>query len=109
MNFQETALQYFDAFQSRDIDRVRAFFAESITLRDWEIDAKGLAAVVQANQQIFNSVKSISVSARKVIGQGDTVFAELDIVIDGSISLRVVDIIEFDVSGSIVAIRAFKG
>jgi len=37
------------------------------------------------------------------------VAAELDIVIDGSVKLQVVDVLRFNPEGKIVAIRAYKG
>jgi len=41
--------------------------------------------------------------------QGDTVVAELEILIDGKIIELVVDIIEFNESGKITSIKAYKG
>jgi hypothetical protein len=109
MTFHQIALLYFDAFQSRDIERVKPFFSESVSLRDWDIDAKGVSDVTEANNSIFNSVTSISVAPLNVISQDNMVWAELDIVINDSVFLRVVDIIEFDEDGKIRSIRAFKG
>lgn len=109
MKFDQMALRYFDAFQSRDIERVKTFFNESVSLRDWDIDVKGISEVADANIGIFNSVTSISVVPLKLVSQDNTVCAELDIVINNSIFLRVVDIIEFDENGKIRSIRAYKG
>jgi len=109
MNLDELSRRYFEAFQSREIIRLKPFFSENVSLRDWEIDAYGLQAVLQANQSIFSSTKSISVRPSKVVVGENIVFAELDIKIDTSVFLRVVDIIEFDITGKITAIRAFKG
>jgi hypothetical protein len=109
MTFHQIALRYFDAFQSRDIERIKPLFCDSVTLRDWDIDAQGISDVIKANNSIFRSVASISVTPLKVLSQENMVWAELDIVIDDSVFLRVVDIIEFDENGKIRSIRAFKG
>jgi hypothetical protein len=109
MNLNDIALNYFDAFQSRDINSLKTFFSVNVSLRDWEINANGMQDVLQANLNIFNSTKTISVRPLKVVVGEYIVFAEIDIEIDSSIFLRVVDIIEFDLTGKITSIRAFKG
>ena len=84
-------------------------FAENVFLRDWEISAKGKSEVLAANQKIFDSVESICVSPIEMYEQGDTVVAELEILVDGKIIELVVDIIEFNESGKITSIKAYKG
>lgn len=109
MTLHQIALLYFDAFQSRDIERLKSLFSDSVALRDWDIDVKGISDVLEANNSIFRSATSISVTPLKVLSQDNMVWAELHIVINDSIFLRVVDIIEFDENRKIRAVRAFKG
>ena len=105
---KESALKYFRAFAEKDISSLRAMLAPAVSLRDWDIYAEGLDAVVAANLNIFNAVKTIAVTPVDVFFDRNTVVAELKIEIDGAEPLKVVDILVFDRDGKICAIRAYK-
>ena len=49
---KEIALSYFRDFSNKDIASLKGFFANDIVLRDWEIEAEGIEAVIEANKNI---------------------------------------------------------
>lgn len=106
---KNAALQYFQAFCRKDLTALRAMFAPAVSLTDWEIKAAGIDAVLAANAGIFSAVASIAAVPLNVYVDGTTVIAELEITINGTERIKVVDIIEFDAAGKIAAIRAYKG
>ena len=106
---RELSINYFELFSNNEIESLRLMFDKNIKLRDWEIDVKGIDDVINANLKIFNSVDSIKVKPLLVVEDDKCVFAELDIVINGKDSIKVVDIIEVNEKSKIVSIRAFKG
>lgn len=106
---KNTALQYFEAFSKRDINALSGMFSKDVTLKDWEINAIGVDAVLDANAKIFSVVKNLTVKPLNVYLDGNTVIAELEITINGSKSIKVIDVIEFTNAGKICAIRAYKG
>ncbi|OUX75942.1 MAG: hypothetical protein CBC19_10385 [Oceanospirillales bacterium TMED59] len=106
---EDIALHYFNLFSHKDINALNDLFADYITLRDWEIDAKGKTEVLQANKVIFESVTNIEVQPVKLYSAGHTVIAELRILVNGIEEELVVDILEFDTDLKIKAIRAYKG
>ena len=106
---KEFTISYLQAFAKKDIDYLRAMLAPAVSLRDWDIHAEGLDAVLAANSNIFNAVETIVVTPVNIFVNGNTVVAELNIEIDGTEPLRVVDILVFDHDGKICAIRAYKG
>lgn len=109
MTLDQVALDYFQAFASRDLDRVMSFFSENAHLRDWEVSAHSKEEIRSVNGRIFESVTSIVVLPRTVVCNGNVVMAEIDIHIDTTLTLQVVDLLEFDATQKIIAIRAFKG
>ena len=113
MDYKNLALQYFDLFSQKDIKNLKLLFSHNIidhvTLRDWEISADGLDEVIAANEQIFNGVDTIKVTPLALYQQGNTVVAEIRILVNGTETLLVTDIIDFNDDGKIVNIRAFKG
>ena len=106
---RELTVNYFDFFSNQEIESLKLMFDRNIKLRDWEIDAEGIDDVIKANLNIFNSVESIKVKPLLIVEEDRHVFAELDIVINGKDSIKVVDIIEYNDNSKIINIRAFKG
>ena len=108
-NIKDTALSYFKTFSEKNIDGLREMFDDNVTLRDWDIDQKGIESVLQANLNIFQSVKTINAIPQNIISENNFVFAELKIVVNNDEELKVVDLIEFNKKGKIISIKAFKG
>jgi ketosteroid isomerase-like protein len=107
--FRSIAHRYFQAFARKDVNSLRAMFAPDVSLRDWDIYAEGIEAVILANSKIFNALETIVVNPVNIFSDGKTVIAELIITVDHGKPLKVVDILEFTEDGKIRAIRAFKG
>lgn len=116
----EASLEYFEAFNKHDLDKLKEMFSKDISLRDWEVSVSGINEVLNANSKIFNSVDSISVIPVMVykgvdtlmmgpIGVEGTVIAELEILINDNEKLLVTDILEFNRDDKIKSIRAYKG
>ena len=109
INLKQLAKQYFETFSNKDIEALSEMFSDDIFLRDWEIQASGKSEVIAANKNIFSSVETINVRPTHIYCDNSTVIAELQITVNGDINLLVTDIIEFDDSGKIIDIRAYKG
>ena len=107
-NIKDIALSYFKTFSEKNIDGLREMFDDNVTLRDWDIDEKGIESVLKANLNIFQNVKTINAIPQNIISENNFVFAELKIVVNDN-ELKVVDLIEFNKKGKIISIKAFKG
>ena len=107
-NIKDTALSYFKTFSEKNLDGLREMFDDNVTLRDWDIDKKGIESVLKANLNIFQNVKTINAIPQNIISENNFVFAELKIVVNDN-ELKVVDLIEFNKKGKIISIKAFKG
>jgi len=109
MDLKEIARNYFSAFSNKDLQSLKSFFSQSVTLRDWEIEANGLKDVIEANKKIFDSVVSIEVCPNNIYADGSVIIGEIEILINGEKRIDVVDIIVFDNDRKIKSIKAFKG
>tara|TARA_B100000900_G_scaffold347648_1_gene312919 strand:+ start:512 stop:847 length:336 start_codon:yes stop_codon:yes gene_type:complete len=108
-NIKDTALLYFNIFSEKNIEGLRGMFDDNVTLRDWDIDEKGIESVLKANLNIFQNVKTINAIPLNIISENNFVVAELKIVVNDDEELKVVDLIEFNKKGKIISIKAFKG
>ena len=57
-------------------------FSKDISLRDWEIEVRGLEDVLRTNKRIFENVETIQVNPLEFYNDGNTVIAELEIDIN---------------------------
>ncbi len=109
MSHHQTLLDYLQHYAARDLPRTSALLADDVTLRDWAVSVRGKAAVVAETAKNFAGAQDLAIEVLHAIEQGDTVAAELRIVVDGTIELQVVDVLVFDAQGRIRAIRSYKG
>lgn len=100
---------YFKSFQNKDIKTLEKMFSEQITLRDWEVDVKGVDRVLKANQNIFNNTGDIKITRMSTIAhESGLTFSEILIDVNGE-QLKVLDVIVFNNDNKITSIRAYKG
>jgi steroid delta-isomerase len=109
MTNHERFLSYLRLYEAKNIDRIAAMLADDVTLRDWKIFVKGSAAVLAETRSNFEAASSIRIEPLRLFESADSVAGELRIVVDDSIELFVVDVLDFDADGRIIAIRAFLG
>lgn len=109
MTNKDKLYDYFKNFSNKDIDSLREMFSEHVRLSDWDISETGIDDVVKANQNIFDSVDTITVKPISIYEDGDNFFAvEILIVVNEKEILEVVDVIHFDEEGLIDSIKAYK-
>ena len=105
----ERFLTYLHHYETKNIAKITAMFSDEITLRDWKICVKGKAAALAETSLNFDAAKSIHIQVLHLYPSADSVAGELKIVVDGSMELFVVDVLDFDAEGRIKSIRAFLG
>jgi len=109
MTHRDRFLAYLRAYEAMDIERVAGMLADDVSLRDWKIAVRGKAAAVAETRANFAASRSIAIEPLRLYEGGASVAGELRIVVDEHIELFVVDVLDFDPQGRIVAIRAFLG
>ncbi|WP_269533599.1 nuclear transport factor 2 family protein [Chitinimonas sp. BJYL2] len=109
MTLSERCLHYLDRYAHKDLAALDSLFADDITLRDWKIAVQGKAAALDESRKNFAAAEQITITPLAMHEAGDTVAAELHIVVNGTEQLYVVDILRFNAAGQITAIRAYLG
>ena len=108
MTLKETATQYFETFSRKDLDSLAVMFTDDVVLRDWERSAEGKIDMLAANKAIFDAVYTITVTPLALYEDGNTITAEIEVLVNGDTKLLVVDVITFD-GDKISSLRAYKG
>jgi len=107
-NLKQLAINYFETFSRKDINALAGLFTENPSLRDWTGSANGKTDVLAANKNIFDSVDTIQVTPLAIYETENVVSAELEILVNGTEKLLVVDVITFE-DDKIASVRAYKG
>lgn len=106
---KEKLITYFQKFSNKDIEGLSEMFSDDVRLSDWDIMEFGKEDVLKANQNIFDSVETITVKPVNFYYDEDTTFAvEILIVVNEKEILEVVDVISFNEFGLIDSIKAYK-
>ena len=82
-------------------------FSDDVNLKDWEIDVYTKQTVLEANQNIFNSVSVIHAEVLNIECTDNNVYAELLIHVDGKV-LKVLDVLTIDENNKIMKISAYR-
>lgn len=101
-----TCLRY---YANKNLEAISAMYADDIHLRDWNISVRGKAAAVRETARNFADAESLEIRILALYENADSVVGEVHITVNGTIELYVVDIMTFDASGQISAIRSYKG
>ena len=105
---KKLATEYFNSFSKKSITEIEKTLSEKVTLNDWNVSCSGKSEVMNAVKRIFDSVNTITAEPIKIYCDQATVIAELNIVVNETESLSVVDVIEYNQNNKIVSIRAYK-
>lgn len=106
----ERTRSYLRAFSARNLDALGAHFADGVVLRDWDVGTvTGKAAVLATNEKLFASVSALEARPLTIHLAGRTTITELEVWVDGKLAVLVADVIDFDASGQISAVRAYRG
>ena len=100
--------EYFKFFSDKDILSLEKLFAEDVKLVDWETYAQGKDEVIKANKKIFDQVDTLQIEVNNLYINGQTAICLIDILINKSEKLKVIDLIRFNNDNKITLISAYK-
>jgi len=105
---KELVTKYFEHFSNKDLENLSEMFSPEVKLQDWDILAEGKNNVLEANRKIFDSVETISVHLNELYIDNNVATCLIEIVINNTDTLKVIDIIKLDSDGKIKEISAYK-
>ena len=115
---KNTLLEYFDAFNSKDLDKLSQLYADDIDVVDWTAHYSGKEQVLSANSEMFDAFGHVSIQHKdSLIYEGDSAIAcEVAIILSSGVhpgikerAVAVVNIIEFNSDAKISTIKSYLG
>lgn len=101
---------YFAVWNSHDEAALRALHADKSTLHDWDATHGPTNAAVAAGVAgIWKAEPAIKIENLDVYTCGPdlTVVANIDVVVNAEVTIKVCDVLEFDSTGRVVSLNAF--
>ena len=106
---EELARKMLDAYEAKDIEFIASLFSSDILLRDWNHEVVGRTAAIREFTKNFKEAEQLSLEVTRIFGSEAGVAAEVEIVVNNSEVLRVVDVFSFDEDSKITSIISYKG
>ena len=100
---------YLEFFSKKNIKKLSELLSDDVILRDWENAANGKQDVLKVNKEIFAKAKSIKVNLISLNVIEKKAYCELEIIINKTEKLLVLDILNYNEDNKICKINAYKG
>ncbi len=107
--YEQLARKMLSAYEAKNIEFIASLFSPDVLLRDWNHEVVGRTAAIKEFIKNFEEAEQLSIEVLKFFGSEAGVAAELEIVVNNSEVLRVVDVISFDEDSKITSIISYKG
>jgi ketosteroid isomerase-like protein len=109
MEHEELMRQFLEAYEAKDLATLTTYLAPDVVLRDWNLEVTGKEAALKEFAKNFEQAASLSIEIRHIYTSGTGAAAEVEIIVNGVESLRVVDVLSLNEAGQVTAIVSYKG
>tara|TARA_R110000796_G_scaffold146299_2_gene263016 strand:+ start:9982 stop:10317 length:336 start_codon:yes stop_codon:yes gene_type:complete len=108
-NRERQARDYFDIWNSKDIEKLKLILSKNVVLEDWEVSANGIDDVLRVNQAIFDAIEEIEATPITVLTDEDNLAICIIEIKSKDNVIEVVDILCWDEFNKISSIKAYRG
>ena len=98
-------LDYFKAFNEKDLDTLSHLYSDDVTLKDWIGRWETKPMVLEENQNLFTSQPNLSITLNRIENKSNTSYCYISIGLEDT-KLEVLDCIYFNEGGKISHIEA---
>jgi hypothetical protein len=84
-------------------------FSRDVVLRDWNLEVSGTEVALAEFAKNFEEADSLSIQVSRIFESEQGVAAEIEIVVNGSQKLRVIDVFTFNEAMEITSVISYKG
>lgn len=109
INVEQLTRNFLAAYEAKDIETIAAMFHTDVFLRDWNSEVSGQAAAVAEFTKNFQQAKSLKIVIKRIYLAELSAAAELEITVNHTELLNVVDVLSFNEEGKILSIVAYRG
>jgi len=109
VNIERLTRACLSAYEAKDIAAIAGMFHPEVILRDWNSEVRGHTAAVAEFTKNFDQAETFRINIKRIYISDLAAAAELEITIDDTEVLNVVDVLSFNDEGKILSIVAYRG
>lgn len=109
MNHQSLTRKFLSSYEQKDLETIAEMLANDVWLRDWNLEVVGKEAVLKEFTKNFSGEEKLRIDIRRIYSSETSVAAEIEIEVGDFETLRVVDVLGFNLKDQIVSIVSYKG
>ena len=98
-------IDYFKAFNEKDLDTLSELYSEDVTLKDWTGKWETKPLVLEENNNLFTSQPELKITLNRIENKSSTSYCYISIQLEDT-KLEVLDCIYFNEEGKISHIEA---
>ena len=101
--------KFLEAYEAKDLPAISNLLATEVLVRDWNLEVIGKEAALLEFAKNFEQARSLRIRIDHLYSSKTAVAAEIEIVVNGNQSLRVIDVLTFNEAMEIASIVSYKG
>lgn len=109
MDHRARCLHFLDRYAAKDLAALLPMLAPEVHVRDWHLSLHGITEAEAFLRRNFEQARSLAIEVLHLHASGDTVVAEVRVVVDGDTELHLVDVMQFDAQGRVLSLRSYLG
>jgi len=109
INVEQLTRNLLAAYQAKDIATIASMFHPEVVLRDWNSEVRDHSAAVAEFTKNFEQAQSLKIQIKRIYLGELSAAAELEIAVNETEQINVVDVLTFNNEGKIMSIVAYKG
>jgi hypothetical protein len=106
---QAQVRSFLSAYEQKDIQAISKMFSRDVVVRDWNLEVFGAEAALAEFAKNFEEADSLSIQVSRIFESEQGVAAEIEILVNGSQKLSVVDVFSFNEAMEITSVISYKG
>ncbi len=108
-DYAQLLTDFLKAYESKDIAAISEMFSSDVLLRDWNLEVTGKAEALREFEKNFAAAQSLKIAINAIYVSESGAAAELEILVNQTELLKVVDVVTFDTSNIITSVVSYKG
>lgn len=109
LDFSELTRKFLTAYEAKQLDVIAKMFSAEIVLKDWNYEVSGYEPALAEFAKNFADAKTLKISIKQLLVAHNSVAAEIEVLVNNSDKINVVDVLRFNETGQILSIFAYKG
>ncbi len=103
------AIEFLGAYEAKDLHAISKLITDDVVVRDWNLELLGKPEALRLFAKNFEAADSLAIRISQLMVSDASVAAEIEIEVNHSEHLKVVDVIHSNQKFEITAVVSYKG